>query len=237
MERENYMSVQISQEQQYINAVMAKLPEIKSKKVHTLKTGDSLWSLAKESLGKKASNQEISMRMLMIAKLNNLTTIEQMNNLKATEKIYLPETYIETAKKEKVLQKELNSSEKSALDILSTLQNDKTITLEDAFSYSTPGVLYHVYNKRKDSYYGYVDVKRVVGSISMGKDGKIKDISFNDTKKHFNPWGFDYALYRDGTIINRYTKEPCGKLTDKQMKEFLETGHKIIDDFREKNNY
>ena len=99
------MSVQISQEQQYINAVMAKLPEIKSKKVHTLKTGDSLWSLAKESLGKKASNQEISMRMLMIAKLNNLTTIEQMNNLKATEKIYLPETYIETAKKEKVLKK------------------------------------------------------------------------------------------------------------------------------------
>ena len=141
MERENYMSVQISQEQQYINAVMAKLPEIKSKKVHTLKTGDSLWSLAKESLGKKASNQEISMRMLMIAKLNNLTTIEQMNNLKATEKIYLPETYIETAKKEKVLKKELNSSEKSALDILSTLQNDKTITLEDAFSYSTPGKL------------------------------------------------------------------------------------------------
>ena len=140
------MSVQISQEQQYINAVMAKLPEIKNKKEHTLKKGESLWSLAKQALHQNATNQEISTLMLMIAKLNNLTTIEKMNNLKASEKIYLPEDCVD---KNGNIKRELNDSEKTALDVLHTLQTDENLRLQDPFSYCNPGRLYHVYNKHK----------------------------------------------------------------------------------------
>lgn len=225
------MSVQISQEQQYINAVMAKLPEIKNKKEHTLKKGESLWSLAKQALHQNATNQEISTLMLMIAKLNNLTTIEKMNNLKASEKIYLPEDCVD---KNGNIKRELNASEKTALDVLHTLQTDENLRLQDPFSYCSPGSLYHVYNKHKYPS-GFVSHSHPVTSISMNKDGTIKTLTFNDSNKKFNPWGYDYELRSDGTLINSYTHKPCGQLSKEQMEEILTTSQNLIDEFNNKN--
>ena len=81
----------ISKQQAYINAAMAKLPDVKNKKEHILKKGETLWKKKKKNLNKKnASNNEINNRMLLIAKINNLKTVEKMNNLKVNQKIYLP---------------------------------------------------------------------------------------------------------------------------------------------------
>ena len=83
----------ISKQQAYLNAVMAKLPDVKNKEIHTVKKGETLWSLAKKNLNKKkATNNEINNRMLLIAKINEFDTIEEMNNLKVKQKIYLPST-------------------------------------------------------------------------------------------------------------------------------------------------
>ena len=43
----------ISKQQAYLNAVMAKLPDVKNKEIHTVKKGETLWSLAKKNLNKK----------------------------------------------------------------------------------------------------------------------------------------------------------------------------------------
>ena len=54
------MSEKITAVQAYINEVMASLPEVKEKKEHNLKAGESLWGLAKQELGRKnVSNKEI----------------------------------------------------------------------------------------------------------------------------------------------------------------------------------
>ena len=228
------MSVQISQEKQYINAVMAKLPEIKDKKVHVLQKGECLWSIAKNSLHKGASNQEISTLMLMIAKLNNLTTVETMNNIKANEKIYLPADCVDNNGQIKEIKRELNAAEKTALGVLHTLKTDKTIDIEDAFSYWRPGLLYHVYNEHRYAD-GFISSHHPVTSINMNKDGTIKNMAFNDAEKKINPWGFDYELNADGTIINRYSKEPCGKLSSEQMEDMLTTGENLINKFFNQN--
>lgn len=81
----------ISAEQAYVNELMSNLPEVKDKKEYILKNGESLWRIAKRELGnKKLTNEEIRDYMLLIAKLNNLTSPEKMNALKANETIYLP---------------------------------------------------------------------------------------------------------------------------------------------------
>ena len=85
----------VSNEQAYINAMMAKLPEVNAKEEYSLKKGDSLWSLAKKCLNDKtASNAETANYMLLIAKLNNLDSVEKMNGLKVGQKIYLPDEII-----------------------------------------------------------------------------------------------------------------------------------------------
>ena len=43
----------VSNEQAYINALMAKLPDVKEKEEYSLKKGDSLWSLAKKDARKR----------------------------------------------------------------------------------------------------------------------------------------------------------------------------------------
>ena len=82
----------VSAEQKLINQVFEKLPEVKAKKEHTLKQGESLWGLAKQQLGnnKNLSNREIRDYMLLIAKINGFDNVEKMNGLKANKKIYLP---------------------------------------------------------------------------------------------------------------------------------------------------
>ena len=225
------MSVQISQEQLYINAVMAKLPDVEHKKEHILKKGESLWSIAKQSLHKNASNQEISTLMLLIAKMNGLTTVEKMNNLKAAQKIYLPDGIDDSVKDGK---RGLNPAERTALSVLHTLQNDKNLIVQDPFFYWKPGSLYHIYNKLRYPS-GFVSHRHPVTSVNMGKDGTISTLTFNDTEKHFNPWGYDYELQKDGTLINRYTHKQCGQLSKEQMQELLSTCENVIQS-SQKNN-
>ena len=53
------MTEKITAVQAYINEVMASLPEVKEKKEHNFKAGESLWGLAKQELGRKnVSNKE-----------------------------------------------------------------------------------------------------------------------------------------------------------------------------------
>lgn len=81
----------ISAEQAYVNELMSNLPEVKDKKEYTLKKGESLWKIAKRELAaQNPTNEEIRDYMLLIAKLNNLTSTEKMNALKVNETIYLP---------------------------------------------------------------------------------------------------------------------------------------------------
>ena len=86
------MTDPVSNEKLYINAMMKKLPDTKEKHEYVIQRGDNLWNLAKRMLNKKqASNKEISDYMLLIAKLNNLDTVEKMNSVKIAQKIYLPD--------------------------------------------------------------------------------------------------------------------------------------------------
>ena len=56
----------VSNEQAYINALMAKLPDVNTKNEYALKKGDSLWSLAKKCLNNEnASNAETANYMLL----------------------------------------------------------------------------------------------------------------------------------------------------------------------------
>ena len=78
----------ISAEQAYVNELMSNLPEVKDKKEYTLKKGESLWKIAKRELAaQNPTNEEIRDYMLLIAKLNNLTSTEKMNALKVNETI------------------------------------------------------------------------------------------------------------------------------------------------------
>ena len=58
----------VSAEQAIINQVFDALPEVKSKKEHVLKKGESLWGLAKQELGNKnLSNRDLHHHAMRIA--------------------------------------------------------------------------------------------------------------------------------------------------------------------------
>lgn len=76
---------------EYFNITISKTPEVKAEKEYTIKKGDSLWGIAKNTLGKNAKNGEILDYTYKIAKLNNLKSPKEMSSLKINDKIYLPE--------------------------------------------------------------------------------------------------------------------------------------------------
>ncbi len=66
-------------------------PDTDNKVSYTIKKGDNLWSIAKEKLNKRnAKNSEIQDMMYKIAKLNNMSSIEDANKLGINDVIYLP---------------------------------------------------------------------------------------------------------------------------------------------------
>ena len=203
----------ISGEQAYINAVMANLSEVKEKKEHIVQKGESLWSLAKKELNKKnASNKEISDYMLLIAKMNNLETVEKMNNIKASQKIYLPGK-VEGNQK----QAEFTAAEKTVVEAIDALKNDKTIRIKKAEVPS--GNLYHVFNEKK-YYNGFISKNHPLLSFSVDRAGDIKSVALDDSQKDRYMYGFDYNVDKNGTItIRRYPYEKYGQLTEAQNNE------------------
>ena len=202
----------ISAEQAVINYVMASLPEVESKKEYTLKSGESLWGIAKQELGgKKLSNREIRDYMLLIAKLNNLTTVEKMNGLHANQKIYLPAQVSGQVPKDIQTRTDL---EKSIDDVINILQNDKTVYIRKG----TPDFIniYHVFRKKAYDQ-GYLPMEKVVLSFCMDKNGKIKNIAMNDLKD-INSVAFDYEIDANGrTKTKIYPKRPIQQLKKEDM--------------------
>lgn len=196
------MTKPISAEQAYINSKMATLPEVKEKKEYVLKRGDNLWSIAKRELNKKnASNKEISDYMLLIAKLNNMDTVEEMNLIKASQKIYLPG---KVDNNKPIENKEtLTQAQKSVLDALNTLQTDSTVRLERAKM--TYGRCYHVYNEKLYNS-GFLSKNHPVLSFELDASGNIRQITLEDSEQNLNSFGFDYSIDKIGVI--RETKVP-----------------------------
>ena len=201
----------VSNEQAYINALMAKLPDVKEKEEYSLKKGDSLWSLAKKCLNdQNASNAKTANYMLLIAKLNKLDTVEKMNGLKVGEKIYLPNEIV----KSENLTKVRNDAENTLIKTIDVLENDKTLKLEKAnMQY---GQCYHLYRKKNANDDFNLDRKLVL-SFNVNRNGEIDVVSMNDAKKDLYAFGYDYDVDQKGNIIEaKYPHEIIGKLSKEE---------------------
>lgn len=201
----------VSNEQAYINALMAKLPDVKEKEEYSLKKGDSLWSLAKKCLNdQNASNAKTANYMLLIAKLNKLDTVEKMNGLKVGEKIYLPNEIV----KSENLTKVRNDAENTLIKTIDVLENDKTLKLEKAnMQY---GQCYHLYRKKNANDDFKLDRKLVL-SFNVNRNGEIDVVSMNDAKKALYAFGYDYDVDQKGNIIEaKYPHEIIGKLSKEE---------------------
>lgn len=201
----------VSNEQAYINALMAKLPDVKEKEEYSLKKGDSLWSLAKKCLNdQNASNAKTANYMLLIAKLNKLDTVEKMNGLKVGEKIYLPNEIV----KSENLTKVRNDAENTLIKTIDVLENDKTLKLEKAnMQY---GQCYHLYRKKNANDDFKLDRKLVL-SFNVNRNGEIDVVSMNDAKKDLYAFGYDYDVDQKGNIIEaKYPHAIEGKLSKEE---------------------
>ena len=217
------MVEKVSGEQAYINYVMSRLPEVNRGEVHTMQRGDNLWNLAKKALNKKdATNQEISNYMLLIAKLNNLETVEEMNGLKISDKIYMPEVSAVKAldsAQNQTPQKPRTTAEISIQKLKDTILNDRTVFTEQTY----PGFLnlYHVYHEYRDPETGYHSYKSPLMSFSLNYDGSLKEVSFDDTEKELNPIRYDYDMDAKGNIVidNMGHKISVGKMNKEELEE------------------
>ena len=212
----------VSSEQAYINYVMKNLPDVKRGNIHTMQKGDNLWNLAKQALNKKdATNQEINNYMLLIAKLNNLETVEKMNSLKVSDKIYMPDTSASQALKSvgKDNSEPRTAAEISIQNLKETLINDNTVFTEQAYPRFLN--LYHVYNNYYNEETGYRSFKHPLMSVNLDKNGNIKKITFDDTEKNRNPIKHDYDMDANGNIvIDNYGRQTnVGKMDKEELTE------------------
>jgi len=244
------MTEKISAEQRYITAVMKRLPDAEKGKTHTMEDGDNLWNIAKRELNKKnAKNSEISDYMFLIAKLNNLDTIEKMNSLKVLDKIYLPKNFkaaesnnssappkVWTApstnavskvqpgalNKSAEISREFTDAEISILKIKKAILEDKNVKIEKMYKgYPASNDLYHVYNQYKHKS-GYVSTKHPLMSfVKDRKSGEIKTVSFDDQIKDKYYGRYDYEMKEDGTILtgNFIKKFKAGKVDKNELEE------------------
>ena len=221
-------------EQTYINAVLAKLPDVAEKKVHTLKKGDSLWSLAKKELNRKdVSNQEISNYMLLIAKINNLDTIEKMNALKINDKIFLPGKVNDL----KSTKKQLTNVEKTASNLIEKLIHNKTLSVKKA-ELDLPNVdLYHVFEqnpKYSDNY--FLKEKALYAFRVDKKSGKVSSLIVNDSEKRVHPLWYDYIINRNGDIHDgQLSSKFIQKLPQIQNKQLFSETSRLFEQYKNNN--
>lgn len=99
--------VNSSSQNAYLRQRFEQFSNIEQGESRVIKSGESLWNIAKSNLGKGAKNSEINDYVLQIAKLNGLDTVEKMNNISANTTIYLPQK--ETHKKQHTAQSQNNT--------------------------------------------------------------------------------------------------------------------------------
>lgn len=231
----NFMINNLESQQAYIDSVMKRLPDVKKGAVHTMQKGDNLWNLAKKALGgKNLSNQQVSDYMLLIAKLNNLDTVEKMNGLKISDKIYMPESASIQSSKASITQnsnevrlpaappmKEYTSAEQSILALKEIITNDKTVFVEQAYPRMIN--LFHVYNDYKNPETGYHSRKHPLLSFKRDKENKIVELSFEDKFEEKDSYKYDYDMDAKGNIIiDKYVRQiKVGKLDKKEVAEIM----------------
>ena len=195
----------------YIKAKMSKLPEVERGEQRTIKRGDCLWNIAKAEVKKqgKTSNAAISEYMLLIAKLNGLDTSEKMNGIKINSTIYLPgqvkaaDTVEKTDSANVPKQqpaKALNDAEQSFANLAQNVMSNDNVYAKQSNTKLLSGTkIYHVYEKTKinDAPLG----KKLLLSFDVGADGKIEEISFEDSK-NINIYGYDYDVNSKGQITS-----------------------------------
>lgn len=234
-------------EQNYINAVMTRLPEVADKKEHVLQKGENLWTLAKKELNKKnASNQEINNYMLLIAKLNNLTTVEKMNGLKVSDKIYLPESVNKTKSTDKVgqvkknsenlqkPQKPLSNAEQTVDNKINTMMNDKTVFIKQA----TPEFLnlYHIFQEKKLPS-GLVLKEKLVLSFKVNDNGKIGSLMMDDDVKRLHSMWYDYDVKPNGEIKDsQYPRNTVVKLPQDKNKKLYGEIERLFNEYKNNKN-
>jgi len=232
------MVEQISAEQAYVTSVMKKLPQAEKGREHTLQKGDNLWNLAKRELNKKnAKNSEISDYMLLIAKLNNLDTIEKMNGLKVSDKIFLPKTSapVNTANVKGPTKPNTNiaqaqtSAEISIKKLKDIILNDKTLKIEKMHKgYRSRTSLYHVYNEHLYPS-GYKSYKHPLMSfVKDNKTGEITTISYDDQQNNLRIGQYDYDIDKKGKIVTHdyFRKTQTGKIDETEIAEL----HRILNE-------
>ena len=184
--------------QAYVNYMMERLPNVEKGETYKLKKGDNLWEMAKRELNNpKATNQEISEYMLLIAKLNNLETVDKMNNLKVNDEIYLPEKIMKNTASEISQPKEQTDAQKSFKQIKNTLLSDKSVRITQAYPKFLN--LYHVYNNYKDEKTGYTSCFHPVISFNLDNNGKFTKGSFEGEEDIYS-FGYDYNVNRKGDV-------------------------------------
>ena len=227
----------VSAEQAIINQVFSVLPDVKEKKEHVLKRGESLWSLAKKELGndKKLSNNEIRNYMFLIAKINGLDTVEKMNGLHANQKIYLPGKIADAVKAQKTtenstvvanntpvtpkkIEKEKSSAEKTVDELLDRLKTDKSLYVQGAMFGAFSSNTYHVFRYRHDN--NYISRQSPVIAFDVDSQGKVFRISLDDINDVL-PLKYDYNIYSNGQINLRNYRETQVEKIDKQTTEKL----------------
>ena len=203
----------VSAEQAIINQVFDALPEVKSKKEHVLKKGESLWGLAKKELGNKnLSNREIRDYMFLIAKLNGLDTVEKMNGLMANQKIYLPES---TGEIQEMSVKEKSTVDKTVEELVNTIKNDKSVYVKGVLFGATNSNLFHIFRERTYAS-GYRSTQSPVLSFSIDKNGEVVKLSTNDIQDIFAT-KYDYEIQKDGKVLLRnYPPKVVEKLDEEQ---------------------
>ena len=219
------MVEQISQAQRYATYVMQRLPEPEKGKVHTVQSGDTFWDIARKELNKpNAKNLEINNYMLLIAKLNNFDTIEKMNKLKVSQKIYLPKSSDVILNPEDKV-KTLTSAEDSIDKLKKIILEDRTVFVEKMYKgYPSKTDLYHVYNEYTNAD-GYRSRKHpLLSCVKDRQTGEIKDISFDDQNGSILYGKYDYELDDKGNIVTvkYFDVHQAGKVDKKQLKELHE---------------
>lgn len=217
--------VDIAAENKYISYVMDRIytDEVKTDS-YKVKKGDSLWNLAKQELnkdGKKASNQEISNYMLLIAKMNGMDSYEKMNDLKYDQTIFLPDTD-KTSAREYLELTRTSVAKKSLEELLALIGTDESVNVEQSYlgAYSRYDN-YNVYN-RKDYGNGYKTDKHPLLSFTLDKEeGNLTSVVFDNTTQDLDRYAYDYKMNADGKIImkNDYTdQKSVGQLSEAELK-------------------